>query len=451
MNEETPVPARPSPPATAGNRAVTKTKANTKATATTSATTSAKAKAKAKAKIAVIGVPLDGLLMPAQLAIIAKADTIAGGQRYLEALAAGKDTVLITGDVGVALEAIGRARAGGRRIVVLATGDPGYFGIGRALADRFGANNLDVHPAVSSVATAFARVGLPWDDVVVASAHGRQVGDALDSVRTAHKAAVLTSPENPPERVGRELLRSGSHFDRTIVVSNLGLAHERVFKGPGCEWLAAGTFPALSVVLLINGSGVRAKPLITSPASFLDPFVEFGLPEHEFQHRAGMITKSEVRSVVLARLMLPASGVLWDVGAGSGSVGIEAAMLAPGLRVIAIEREPSDIARIRANAHRHSTPIEIIEGDAPAAFAALPTPDRIFIGGGGPRVLEEALERLRPGGKLVATYAVMARAAAAAERLGDIVQVSISRGAWLPDSSIRLAAQDPVFVCWGPK
>jgi precorrin-6Y C5,15-methyltransferase (decarboxylating) len=402
-------------------------------------------------RIVVIGVPLDGVLFPAELAIIAEADTIAGGRRYLKALAAHKDTIDIGGDIGAAMDAIGSARARGRRVVVLATGDPGYFGIGRGLADRFGANNLDVHPAVSSVAAAFARVGLPWDDVVVASAHGRHVGDALDAVRAAQKAAVLTSPENPPERIGSELLRSGSHFDRAVVVSNLGLTTERVDEGPGCEWLAAGSFPDLSVVLLINGSGVRAKPVVTSPASFLDSYVEFGLPEHEFQHRAGLITKSEVRSVVLARLMLPASGVLWDVGAGSGSVGIEASLLAPGLRVIAIEREPGDVARIRANAHRHGTEIEIVEGDAPAVFSALPTPDRVFIGGGGPHVLEEALERLRPGGKVVAAYAVMARAAAAAERLGDIVQLSISRGAWLPDSSIRLAAQDPVFVCWGPK
>jgi precorrin-6Y C5,15-methyltransferase (decarboxylating) len=163
-----------------------------------------------------------------------------------------------------------------------------------------------------------------------------------------------------------------------------------------------------------------------------------------------MITKAEVRSVVLARLALPAAGVLWDVGAGSGSIGIEAASLAPGVRVFAVEQAPEDAARIRANAARHGVSIEVLQARAPEALDALPDPDRVVVGGGGLSVLDAVLARLAPGGRVVATFASMERALAAADRLGNLLQLAVSRGIRLPDSSIRLAALDPVFVCWGP-
>jgi precorrin-6Y C5,15-methyltransferase (decarboxylating) len=399
-------------------------------------------------RITIIGVPVDGVLAPAERTILDSADAVAGGRRHLESLATGKDTIEIRSDVRAALDAIGMACSAGRRVVVLATGDPGYFGLGRALAERFGPEFLDVRPAVSSVAAAFARIGLPWDDAVVASAHGRPLTEALEAVRFARKAAVLTSPENPPERIGRELGRGGARFDRIVVASDLGLATEALQEAPGLEWLAAGAFPALSIVLLINGSGVPAGPVIASPAS--SSSMRFGRAEEDFDHRDGMITKSEVRAVVLSRLELVASGVLWDVGAGSGSVGIEAARLAPGLRVIAVERAPEEAARIRENANRHEVRVEVVEGEAPEALADLPAPDRAFVGGGGLPVLDAVLARLSPAGRVVACYAALERAIGGADRLGNLVQLSISRGSRLPDTSVRLAALDPVFVCWGP-
>jgi precorrin-6Y C5,15-methyltransferase (decarboxylating) len=400
--------------------------------------------------VVVIGVPAGGELAEAERRLLAAADTVAGARRHLDALVAGKDTIEITADLSATLDAIGSARSAGRRVVVLATGDPGYFGIGRALAERFGPDVLDVHPAVSSVAAAFGRIGLPWDDAIVASAHGRPLAEALDAVRFAHKVAVLASPENPPERIGRELERAGGRADRAVVVSDLGLPSEAVHEGPGLEWLAAGAFPGLSVVLLITGTGVRPGPLVASPAGEVEAHVRFGRGEEDFDHRLGMITKSEVRAVVLSRLELATSGVLWDVGAGSGSVGIEAALLAPGVRVISVERSGEDAARIRQNADQHGARIEVVEGEAPAALTALPTPDRAFVGGGGLAVLDAVLEHLNPGGRVVATYAGLERAIGGADRLGNMVQLSISRGTRLPDSSIRLAALDPVFLCWGP-
>ena len=162
-----------------------------------------------------------------------------------------------------------------------------------------------------------------------------------------------------------------------------------------------------------------------------------------------MITKAEVRAVALGKLALPATGVVWDVGAGSGSVAVECARLAPGLRVYAVERRRDDVERLRQNSS--GTGVVVVEGEAPEVLAELPDPDRVFVGGGGLNVLEFVMGRLRPDGVVVATYAALDRAAAAATRLGHVVQVAVSRGAPLGGSgALRLAAENPVFVCWGP-
>ena len=364
-----------------------------------------------------------------------RGDLIAGGSRQLAAAApAGAHTLVIRGDLAPVLDAI-EGETG--VVCVIASGDPGFFGIVRALAARFGPDRLEVHPAPSSVALAFARLGLPWDDAVVVSAHGRPVADAIAIAMRAPKAAVLTAPDCPPELVGKELLAAGAHDTQIAVCTRLGLADEAVHV-TDLETLARRTWDPLSVVVLIASPAVgEHKPLA------------WGLPDDSFQHRDGMITKSEVRAVALGKLSLPARGVLWDVGAGSGSAAIECARLRPGLEVYAIERRSDDAARIRANARGMGAAVRVIEGDAPAALHALPDPDRAFVGGGGLDVLDAVLARLRGGGVCVATYAALDRAAEAATRLGSLVQVGVSRGQQLPDGGLRLAAENPVFVLWG--
>src|SRR5436309_13540794 len=163
-----------------------------------------------------------------------------------------------------------------------------------------------------------------------------------------------------------------------------------------------------------------------------------------------MITKAEVRAVALGKLALPAHGVLWDVGAGSGSVAVECAALRPGLRVLAIDRDPDQAERVRTNAVAHGVRVEVVEGAAPDVLADLPAPDRAFVGGGGLDVLDAILARLAPGGRVVATFAAVDRAAAAFTELGHLVQVGVARGHALPDGGVRLAAENPVFVAWGP-
>ena len=201
------------------------------------------------------------------------------------------------------------------------------------------------------------------------------------------------------------MLDAGSSPRDVWVCSRLCEAGESVTR-TDLAGLAAGHFDPLSVVVFV-APGLGVAPTAATG---------WGKDEALFAHRAGLITKAEVRAVVLGKLELPPHGVLWDVGAGSGSVGIEAARLVPGLRVFSIERDRDAAAQIDANAI--GTAAVVVNEAAPAAFRDLPDPDRLFVGGGGIAVLEAALERLRPGGVAVATYATLGPALDAAQRLG---------------------------------
>ena len=369
--------------------------------------------------------PIVVLGMPAA---VPDADLIVGGRRHLDGLP-GRHLV-IGGDLRPVLDAIA-AETG--RVCVLASGDPGFFGIVRALGERFGPDALEVRPAPSSVSLAFARLGLPWDDAVVVSAHGRPLRAAARRAAAAAKAAVLTSPDSPPEALGKELLVLGARHRRAVACSQLGTARESL-ADTDLAGLAAGTWDPVSVVVLLDSAETA-------------PVLAWGAPEHEFAHRDGMITKAEVRAVALGKLGLPPAGVLWDVGAGSGSVAVECARLSPGLRVFAVDR---DVERLRSNVGTHGVRVDVVEGEAPAVLAGLPDPDRAFVGGGGLDVLDAVIARLAPGGRVVAAFAALDRAATAAQRLGHMVQIGVSRAAVLSDGGIRLAAENPVFVAWGP-
>jgi precorrin-6B C5,15-methyltransferase / cobalt-precorrin-6B C5,C15-methyltransferase len=369
------------------------------------------------------------------------ADVLVASARHLACVDIGpaQQTIELVGALGPVLEQIALERAAGRRVAVLSSGDPGFFGIVRLLGERFGAQALAVHPAPSSVSLAFARIGCSWDDAVIISAHGRPLEGAVSRALGLPKVAVLTAPTQPPQALGRALIDAGSSPREVTVASRLGEPAECVTR-TDLHGLAEGTFDPMSVVLLLD-------PTCDAPSDA--PSLGWGLPESSFEHRAGMITKAEVRAVALGKLGLPPRGVLWDVGAGSGSVAIECARLAPRLTVFAIERSAEDAERIRRNAAAHGVSVSVIEGGAPAAFAGLPTPDRVFVGGGGLDVLEQALAILRPGGRLVATHVLVERAAAAWRLLGNTAQVSVARGASIADG-FRLEAENPVFISWGP-
>jgi precorrin-6Y C5,15-methyltransferase (decarboxylating) len=429
--------------------------------------------------VTVVGVLGDTLDTIPEQAVAALRDmtAVAGGNRHIKAWrdwetrtrqadpsgAAERDVreILISDDAAAfAREVAGAATADGpvpARVVVLASGDPGFFGVLRSLCEVIDREHLLVLPATSSVSAAFARLGLPWDDAVVVSAHGRALADAVALLRSARKAAVLTSPDQPPEAVGKALAAWGAHPDLVAVCSRLGCVDESVTE-LDLDSLASGTFDPLSVVVILGpgglpGVGYRSAgdPKASGAPLSADRVLAWGLPESAFQHRGEMVTKAEVRAVALGKLELPASGVLWDIGAGSASVSVECALLAPGLTVFAVESEPDDASRAAANASAHGVAVHVIEGRAPEVLERLPDPDRVFVGGGGIEVLDAVLARLRPGGKVVATFAALERAAAAADRLGSLVQVSAARGSRLAGGGWRLSGANPVFVTWGPE
>ena len=342
-----------------------------------------------------------------------------------------------------------------RPVVVLASGDPLWFGIGRLLLLQFGPERLRFHPAPSSLQLAFARIGRPWQDASWISLHGRDPDPLAAALQKRPAAlAVLTDPgRGGAEEVRRMLRASGLEAAYAVwLCERLGHPAERVQRLAPEAPLPADC-DLLHLVLLI------AEPLapVADPAAL--PL--FGLEDGLFlQHddRPGLMTKREVRLQLLADLELPVRGVLWDIGAGVGSVGLEALRLRPELQAWFLEQRGGSASLIAANAERLGVkPAGVLEGRAPEALAALPDPDRVLIGGGGrgrAAVLAAVLERLRPAGVVViplATLEALAELRPLLEQAGLSVSVSQHqawRGAPLAEGT-RLAPLNPVLVLRG--
>jgi precorrin-6B C5,15-methyltransferase / cobalt-precorrin-6B C5,C15-methyltransferase len=299
---------------------------------------------------------------------------VVGGERHLGMLGVERGrAVVLTGDLSEALE---RIEGTDGPTVVLASGDPGFFGIVRLLGARFGGENLRVLPALSSVALAFARAGLSWDDAVTVSAHGRDPRRAVNVCRAHPKVAVLTAPGFGPADLARQLNGLGRDF---VVAEKLGEADERVFGGDAAT-IAGMSWEDPNVVLVVLDER-RASTDKGWISSGFGSRGRWALPEEGFEHRSGMITKSATRAFVLSRLGPGPGDLIWDVGAGSGSVAIECARL--GAAAIAVERDPESRVRIGRNTERHRVSVQLVGGEAPAALRDLPEPDAVFVGGTG--------------------------------------------------------------------
>lgn len=322
--------------------------------------------------------------------VLESAQVIAGGRRQLEMLS----DKLTAEKIPLGANALEQARmliqrAEQEKVVILASGDPLYCGIGGTISKLVDAEHLDIDPGITAFQRLFARLGRPWENAALFSVHGsdsplpwRRILNAGTSViygdsrRTASDlaAALITAF---PECVTRS----------AAIGCELGSAREKIFSGTLAE-LAEKSVPALSLLVVFPEEGKR-------------PGLPLGLPDSDYQHAANMITHPEVRAVVLSKLRA-VSGVMWDLGAGSGSVGLEAAGLAPELTVYAVEKNPGRAADLRVNAQRHGIPLHVKEGEIASVTGSLPDPDRVFFGGGSTE-LETVFARLRPGGILVAT------------------------------------------------
>ena len=367
-------------------------------------------------------------------------------------------------------EALAEIEAAGGPAVVLASGDPGFFGIVRALRAR--GIRPAVLPAVSSVALAFARLGLDWDDALVLSAHGRDPGPVTAAALAHPKAAILTAPGEPAAELAAALLAGGR---RVYAAERLGTADERVAElacGPGGGPAAALADPNVLVALDPARGGWRRPGRDAAStgrtargrqhggpgwvAGHRGAPAGWALPEEAFEHRDAMITKAEVRALVLARLGPGLGRTVWDIGAGSGSVAVECARF--GASVYAVEADQGQCERIRRNAAAHGVggSVRVVAGTAPAALAGLPAPDALFAGGGSDDVLAAALEAGRPD-RAVAALASVDRVRAVTELLAargyraEGVQLQAARLAPLPGGSLRLAGANPVFVVSGER
>jgi precorrin-6Y C5,15-methyltransferase (decarboxylating) len=323
-------------------------------------------------RITVVG--LDGRPLDEEIEdLLGGAALVAGGERHLEMVGVGGGrAVVLKGDLSKALARIEDVKG---PVVVLASGDPGFFGIVRLLAGRFGGENLRVLPGLSSVALAFAGAGLSWDDAVTVSAHGRDPRRAINVCRAYPKVAVLTSPDCGPAELANTLDGLGRGF---VVAEKLGEPTERIFHGDASA-VAGMDWEDPNVVLVLDeGRTFETKGWISSGIRSLG---RWALPEDAFEHRSGMVTKSATRAFVLSHLGPGPGDLIWDVGAGSGSIAIECARL--GAAAIAVERDPESCARIRRNAERHDAHVQLVEGEAPEALRDLPDPDAVFIGGTG--------------------------------------------------------------------
>ena len=393
---------------------------------------------------------------------LAAADIVIGAGRTLELVRHHLSASATLKDMDGALGQVGgwilAARDAGQTVAALATGDPLCHGIASWLTGKLGRDCFDILPAVSTLQLAFARFKTPWQEIRIATCHSADAGEWFVGATPTHglyklmrsiarhpRVALFTGPENTPARLARALITAGYDEDATLSVAcRLLLGDEQVFAGLSPAEAATMEFPQPNVVLVERAADA--------------PRPSFGLDDLAYIQRSpekGLITKQEARALSLAKLRLAPDAIVWDIGAGSGSVGLECAQLAPSGHVWAIEKNEGDAANARANAERFRIGnYTLCEGKAPAHLDTWPDPDAVFIGGSGGELAELIaliLSRLKPGGRLVMNFVTLENLATATATLKecgaawDVVQLQASRSQPILDMH-RMAAQNPVWI-----
>jgi precorrin-6Y C5,15-methyltransferase (decarboxylating) len=376
--------------------------------------------------LSIVGIGEDGVngLGDNAKAAVAAASVVFGGKRHLELAAP-----LITGQTrpwptpfDPALRDVVTLR--GTTVCVLASGDPFFFGVGATMSRHLAADEFIAYPSPSAFSLAASRLGWPLQEIETVSLHGRPLDLIRPLLHPGRRIIALTSDDNGPAELAALLTANGFGRSRLTVLEALGGEAERIRATMADEFALKGV-NVLNVVALEVVANATARILPRG----------FGLDDALFEHD-GQITKREIRALTLSSLAPRRGGLLWDIGAGSGSIGIEWMLADPSMKTIAIEAHPERAARIRCNAGNFGVPgLVLVEGEAPAALDGLPTPDAIFIGGGGsePGVFDAAVKALKPGGRLVANAVTLEMEAvllAAQARLGgNLIRMEVSRAA----------------------
>ena len=352
-------------------------------------------------RITIVGVGDDGSpgLSQQAIEVIQKAKKLFGSPSLL-------DRFDVTGDIkqplGPDLDRLAsELESAPEGSVVLATGDPLFYGTARFLCERLGKDTFRVIPHVSSMQLAFARIKESWDEAYLANAANQPLDRILDRIRTTEKAGIFTSEEIPPSRIAEQLIAKGIHYFTAYVCENLGAPDERVTKLELNE-LVQQKFAPLNVLVLLRHNGAPDQQVLSTQRRL------FGNPDEFFKQsrpKRGLLTTSEVRSIALSEMNLRLNSIVWDIGAGSGSVAIEAAQIVRMGKVYAIEMDAEDYGLMLENAKQFGVENLVgVLGEAPTAWEKLPDPHSIFVGGTGRTVVslvQACWHRLQPSGALV--------------------------------------------------
>jgi precorrin-6Y C5,15-methyltransferase (decarboxylating) len=353
-------------------------------------------------KIHVIGIGDDGLAaMPVNVReLITAAPVLLGTERTLSFVENSQATRhTIPADLNQLVKLL--ESAGDKPVVMLVHGDPLFYGLARFVSERLGKERFVVVPHVSSMQLAFARVMETWEEAYLTNLANHPLDAVLEKIRTAQKVGLFTSDQCGPADVAKALLARKIDYFTAYVCENLGARDERVTRGSLSE-IASQKFDPLNVMILVRDPDAPDRPSDAVGRRL------FGNPDEAFQQskpQLGLLTPAEVRAIALAQMDIAPSSTVWDVGAGSGSVSIEAAQMATVGSVYAIEMDADEHASICENAERFGVAnVNAVLGRAPEIFEELPDPDAVFIAGAGREVLrltEAAYARLRKGGRLV--------------------------------------------------
>lgn len=379
---------------------------------------------------------------------VATAEVLAGGKRALDAFPEHRgERIVIRAPVDDALTRVREASIN-RRVAVLASGDPFFFGVGRRLVGLLGVANLTVFPNVTSVQTLCARLGISWERMSILSVHGRAESNWFYDLRTRGQVILFTDNRRTPAWIGSKLTGLGLPDCRLVVAENLGMAEEKIHDLTADE-AGAMEFCPLNLVAVFMPAGKG------DGGGFESPLPALGLPDRAFQHQKGLITKQEIRAVVLAQLQLRAGQFMWDIGAGSGSVSVEAARMVRLRGIAAIEKNSDRYNEMLTNIRRYLCgEITPIHDGALQAIEELPAPDRVFIGGSGGELaplINKIANRLAADGRVVQTAVTLdtlEQARSQWRRHGfhvDVSLVQVGRSVPIGNSS-RIEALNPVFV-----
>ena len=402
-------------------------------------------------KIHIIGIGDDGLegLTPAASELIRSAELVIGTNSVIGNL---DSSAVIEVDGSLDDIVAKLADNQGKKTVLLADGDPLFYGVARYLCDSLGKDRFEVLPHVSSMQLAFARVKESWDDAFLANLATQPISRIIEKARVAEKVGLFTIESCKPNDVAKTLLENQIDYFSAYVCENLGSRDECVTQGELSD-IASQEFGALNVMILVRKPNIPDRTVQEIGKRL------FGNRDDLFQQskpKRGLLTPMEVRVIALAELDLGPRSVVWDIGAGSGAVAIEAARIAREGSVYAIEMDADDHQLLVANAEAFNVGSQLVPvlGKAPEAWKDLPEPDAVFVGGTGRAVgsiVEQAIQRLKPGGRLVANvnsvenlYAVQQRGADAQCEV-EVRMINLAHSTDQIDQ-VRFEAMNPTFL-----